>query len=620
MQKPIFTKKEITSTRPLSRRPRNQKSISGTFVSILPKESLQDKNVQTSDTRRTKVMASAQRLKENLHVIPLGGLEEVGKNLYLFEYQDEIIMIDMGLMFPLGDMLGIDFVIPDLTYLKENQHKIKALILTHGHLDHMGAIPYILPKLKLDQKLDIFGTPLTIELVKQRLQEFGLENQCKLHNFKVSDKLNFKHFQIEFFKVTHNIPDGVGVVLRTPCGNIVHTGDFKFDFTPVDQEPMDLIRVAEIGSHGVMLLMSDSTNAEKRGHAISESKIGRNLDRLFSDARNRVIVATFATLISRIQQVINTSIKYERFICVSGLSMEKTIEAAVRLKYLKVPQNRFIPLRRANNLPNNKITMLVTGSQGQEASALFRMSRREHRDIKIKTGDTVIISSTPIPGNERAVYSMMDNLFKLGANVYYDKILDIHTSGHGRQEDLKLMLSLIQPKYFMPVHGEYHMLAAHARIARELGWDRRNIFVCTNGQIISVDKKGQAHRLREEVPAGYVMVDGLGVGDIGNVVLHDRRMMAQDGMFVIIMTIDRKSGSLVKEPDIVSRGFIYVKESETLLEETRDEVKKIMHGLGKAEISSTWPILKKKIRDDVSEFLFRKTERRPMVLPVIIEV
>ena len=583
------------------------------------------KNNKPQFTKRsllnTKIISPSIRAaakNDNLRIIPLGGLEEVGKNMTLYEYGNEIMIVDMGLMFPTESMLGIDYVIPDITYLKKHKQKIKGLVLTHGHLDHIGAIPYILPKF---DKLKIYGTALTLAFVKDRLEEFGMLDKVNLITFSAEDKLKIgSNFNLEFFRVNHNIPDGVAVVTAVPSGVlVVQTGDFKFDHTPVDGRPADMGRIASIGSRGVSLLLSDSTNAEKPGHAISESQIGRNIDKIFDETKGRIIFATFSTLISRIQQAITASTIHGRKVAISGLSMEKAVRIVIDLGNLKTPRNAVISLKQARNLPDNKVTILTTGSQGEEASSLYRMSLGEHREVKITKNDTVVISATPIPGNERAVYYMMDNLFKFGANVYYDKLLDIHTSGHGRQEDLKLMLSLVKPKYFMPVHGEYHMLAAHARIARSMNWPEKNVLLLTNGRILEINKKLEARILRETVPSGYVMVDGLGVGDVGNVVLRDRQVMAKDGMFVVIMVIDKRTGVLVAEPSIVSRGFIYVKESDELMGGAKKLVKRLMEGKNKSQISANWPILKKQIRDAIGAYLFQKTERRPVVLPVIME-
>ncbi len=553
---------------------------------------------------------------EKLRIIPLGGHEEVGKNMTVFEYGNEILIVDMGLMFPSEEMLGIDYVIPDVSYLKKNQEKIKGVIFTHGHLDHIGAVPYLLEKLGNPY---LYGTPLTIELIKDRLAEFRLNKKARLNTFTINDTIRIGQFDLEFFRVNHNIPDGAGLAIFTPRGLCIHTGDFKFDYTPVDEKPSDFSRIAKLGGQGVLVAMCDSTSAEKEGHSISEKKIGRTLKRIFETAKGRVIMATFSTLISRVQQAINSAYQSGRKIAFSGLSLEKTVEIAVRLNYLKIPPNTVVDLRKAKNLPDNQVAIVATGSQGQEASALARMSRGEHREIKIKKGDTVLLSSSPIPGNERSIYNMMDNLFRQGALVFYERILDIHTGGHGHKEDLKLMLSLLKPKYFIPTHGEHHMLVNHAWIGRELGIPEANIFIMENGQVLEIDQAQKARIAPEKVPAGYVLVDGLGVGDVGQVVLRDRQQMAKDGMFVVIITIDKNSGALVGEPDIVSRGFIYMKESDKLLNDVKAQIKKIVNPQGRKDMAANEAYIKSRIRDVIGSFLFRKTQRRPMILPVIIE-
>lgn len=553
---------------------------------------------------------------ENLKIIPLGGLEEVGKNMTIFEYGNDILIVDMGLMFPNEEMLGIDFVIPDISYLVKNKQKIRGIVFTHGHLDHIGAVPYLLDRLGNPY---LYGTPLTIELIRDRLSEFRMNKKARLNTFTVQDSIHIGQFELEFFRVNHNIPDGVGIAIYTPAGLCVHTGDFKFDYTPVDEKPSDFSRLAKLGGEGVIVAMGDSTSAEKEGYSISEKKIGRTLRRIFETAKGRVIMATFSTLISRIQQAVNSAYQSKRKIAFSGLSIEKTVEIAVRLNYLKIPPQTVVSLKEVKNLPENKVAIVAAGSQGQEASALARMSRGEHREIKIRKGDTIILSSSPIPGNERAIYNMMDNLFRQGARVFYEKIMDIHTGGHGHKEDLKLMLSLLKPKYFIPIHGEHHMLVNHAWIAHELGIPNENIFIMENGQILKIDQEQKAQILKEKVPAGYVLVDGLGVGDVGHVVLRDRQQMAKDGMFVVIVTVDKDNGALIGEPDIVSRGFIYMKESDKLIREVKKQISRIIAPKGKKDMAANEVYIKSRIRNEIGSYLFKRTQRRPMILPVIIE-
>jgi len=551
-----------------------------------------------------------------LKIIPLGGLEEVGRNMTVFEYGNDILIVDMGLMFPNEEMLGIDYVIPDVSYLIKRRKNIRGVVFTHGHLDHIGAVPYLLEKLGNPY---LYGTPLTIALLRDRLSEFRMNKKSKLNIFTADDNIRIGCFELEFFRVNHNIPDGVGIAIYTPVGLCVTTGDFKFDYTPVDEKPSDFSQIAKLGGQGVLVAMCDSTSAEKEGHSISEKKIGRTLRRIFETAKGRIIMATFSSLISRVQQAINSAYSSGRKIAFSGLSLEKSIKIAVDLNYLKIPPNTIVSLRQAKNLAPNKVAIVATGSQGQEASALARMSRNEHREIKIKKGDTILLSSSPIPGNERSIYNMMDNLFRQGARVFYEKIMDIHTGGHAHKEDLKLMLSLLKPKYFIPIHGEHHMLVNHTWIAQELGFSNEQIFIMENGQILGIDQKQNARIQQERAPSGYVLVDGLGVGDIGQVVLRDRQQMAKDGMFVVIVTIDKENGALISEPDIVSRGFIYMKESDKLIQEVKNQIKRIVSPTGKKNMSANAVYIKSRIRNEIGAYLFKKTERRPMILPVVIE-
>ncbi len=584
-------------------------------LEIAPRKS---KPKTTSPPKKIKVKQKQPKPKEKklLKIIPLGGLEEVGRNMTVFEYGNDILIVDMGLMFPNEEMLGIDYVIPDISYLVKRRKNIRGVVFTHGHLDHIGAVPYLLEKLGNPY---LYGTPLTMAFLRDRLSEFKMNNKSKLNTFTVNDNIRIGDFELEFFRVNHNIPDGVGIAIYTPVGLCVTTGDFKFDYTPVDEKPSDFSRIAKLGGQGVLVAMCDSTSAEKEGHSISEKKIGRTLRRIFETAKGRIIMATFSSLISRVQQAINSAYSSGRKIAFSGLSLEKSIKIAVDLNYLKIPPNTIVSLRQAKNLAPNKVAIVATGSQGQEASALARMSRNEHREIKIKKGDTILLSSSPIPGNERSIYNMMDNLFRQGARVFYEKIMDIHTGGHGHKEDLKLMLSLLKPKYFIPIHGEHHMLVNHTWIAKELGFTNEQIFIMENGQILGIDQKQNARIQKERAPSGYVLVDGLGVGDVGQVVLRDRQQMAKDGMFVVIVTINKENGALISEPDIVSRGFIYMKESDKLIKEVKNQVKRIVNPTGRKNMSANAAYIKSRIRNEIGAYLFKKTERRPMILPVVIE-
>ncbi|MBX4205556.1 MAG: ribonuclease J [Candidatus Doudnabacteria bacterium] len=555
--------------------------------------------------------------KNTLKVIPLGGIEEVGENMTIMEYGDDILVIDMGLGFPDETMPGIDYIIPNTKYLEENKKRIKGVIITHGHLDHIGAIPYILPKIG---DPPIYTMKLTGELIKKRLEEFHLLGRSQIHELNKDDVLTLGNFRIRFFRINHNIPDGVGLAINTPAGLLVYATDWKFDHTPVDGRPTEFDKLAKFGGEGVALLMSDSTNAEKPGYSVSEKTLGDTIDRIMVDAPGRVIFATFSTLISRVQQVINAAYKTNRKIVVTGRSLVNNVEICLATNYLKMPaKGMIIKMEQARKLPDNQVVILTTGSQGEEASALARIARQEHKTIEIKKGDTCVVSASPIPGNERAISSILSSLARQGAKVLYQKILDIHTSGHAYQEDLKLMISLTKPGNFMPIHGEHHMLLAHADLAKAVGVPDANIFTLDNGQQLEMSDKGV--RVSDaKIPTGYVFVDGLGVGDVGEVVLRDRQVMSKDGMFVIIMTIDKRTGKLNSPPDIISRGFIYMKGSEDLLKEVKHEVRKVVETKGKGPQEPNWAFIRSEVRDSVGEFLFQRTERRPMILPVIIEV
>lgn len=556
-----------------------------------------------------------------VRVIPLGGLEEIGENMMVVEYEGpgsaaggDIVIVDMGLMFPTEDMPGVDFVIPDTTYLQRNRHRIRGAIITHGHLDHTGAIPYVLEKIG---NPPIFAMPLTIGLIKQRLMEFNLDRVAKLHTLKNTDEvLHLGSLKVTFFRINHSIPDGIGVAIHTPLGALVFTADFKFDFTPVDGKVAELHKIAELGSAGVLAGFSDSTNVEKPGHTPSEKEIGDTFQRLFSQATGRIMVTTFASSISRIQLVIDAAVAHNRKIAISGRSMEQNLDVALRLGYIKVQRSQFVKLEQVRTLPDNRVCIITTGGQGQESSALSRMSRGEHRIVKIKANDTVILSSSPVPGNEKAVQTLMNNLAKLGARVVYNKIIDVHVSGHAFQEDLKLMLTLMRPKHFIPVHGDHLKLRTHSELAQSVGIDPRRCFVLGNGQIVEFTAEG-GRIAKERLPGNYVLVDGLGVGDVGEVVLRERQHLAADGMFVIITTVDHKTGKLVAAPEILSRGFAYVESSSDLLTQTKRHVEQLFQ---QAKPEQNWTPIKDQIRDDVGQFLFGKTQRRPLVLPVVIEV
>lgn len=553
--------------------------------------------------------------ERRLKVIPLGGVGEFGRNMMLFEYGNDMVIIDMGLMFPLESMPGVDYVLPDITYAKKNRHKIRGVLITHGHLDHTGAIPYFIRDLGMPT---VYGTKLTMGMIRDRLDEFNLTRHVRLSEVDPDDTLQLGVFTVTFFRVNHNIPDSVGIALHTPVGTVIHTGDWKFDHTPQDQRPTEFGKLARLGMEGVILLCSDSTNAERPGYCLSEREIEQNLRLLFSKAGGRIIIATFSSLVSRIQQIVTAAAELDRKVAISGMSMEKVLTTSIKLGFLKVPRGTVIKIDEISKYPDNRIVIISTGSQGQETSALGRMSRGEHRHVKIQKGDTIILSSSPIPGNERAVTNLMNNLFLLGADVVYNKLFDVHASGHAYREEMKLMLGLVRPRYFMPIHGERYMLVRHAEIARQLGWNDKSIFVMGNGETIEISHAGVARLSPTKLDIDYIMVDGLGVGDVGNVVIRDRQVLAQDGMVVVVAPVDT-NGKIAVEPDVISRGFVYMKGSDQLMNEVKSLVIRILQSHNLADIEA-WSPVRNRIRDDVGALLFKKTEKRPMVLPVLIKV
>ncbi|MBI4054188.1 MAG: ribonuclease J [Candidatus Doudnabacteria bacterium] len=572
-----------------------------------------ERHRQTADYAKTSV---SEKTPGVLKIVPLGGVEEVGENMTIFEYENDIIVVDMGFAFPDENMPGIDYIIPDTKYLQENKNRIRGVVVTHGHLDHIGAMPYILPKIG---DPPVFTMPLTAALIERRLDEFHLLGRSQINRLDIDQALNLGAFTFRFFRLNHNIPDSIGLSIKTPAGHVIYATDWKFDHTPVDNKPSEFHKIARFGGEGVTVLMSDSTNAEVPGYSLSEKDLGETIDRVFRDASGRIIFATFSTLINRIQQVINSAAKYDRKVVVTGRSIVATVEIAFSLGMLKIPPKIIVRAEQANRLPDGKVVILSTGSQGEESASLARIARGEHKTVSVRPGDTVVISASPIPGNERSVAAVMNNLTRLGAKVLYIKNLDIHTSGHAKQEDLKMMISLVKPKYFMPIHGEHHMLVAHAGLAKNLGVPEKNIFILDNGNILEI-KSAEAKLSEKKLKTGLVFIDGLGVGDVGEVVLRDRKVMAEDGMFVVIMQIDRKNGKLFGPPDIISRGFVYMKESEDLLREVKHEVRKVVETKSQKPQEPNWAYIRSRVRDQIGEFLFQRTERRPLILPVIIEV
>ena len=549
---------------------------------------------------------------QKLQIIPLGGLGEIGKNMTVIRVDDEILVIDSGLMFPEEDMLGIDLVIPDISYLLENRDKIKAIVLTHGHEDHIGALPYVLKQIHVP----VYGTRLTLGILEGRLKENGVDSGS-LHSVMQGDIINVGCFSVGFIRVNHSIPDAVGLSIKTPVGMIVHTGDFKLDYTPIDGKMTDFRRFSDLGNKGVLVMMADSTNSERSGHTPSERTVGAAFDKAFHNARGRIIVATFSSNVHRIQQVIDTAVRYKRRVAVLGRSMVNVVNISLELGYIQAPEGTIIDIDEINNFRSEQLVIVTTGSQGEPMSALTRMAMSDHRKVSIVPGDTVIISATPIPGNEKMVSKTIDNLMRLGANVVYGRDKGVHVSGHASQEELKLMHNLVRPKFFIPVHGEYHHLVQHAKLAQELGMPKDHIFLGENGQIFEFTRdKGV---MAGKVTAGMVMVDGLGVGDVGNIVLRDRRQLSQDGILIVVVTMDKASNRVVSGPDIVSRGFVYVRESEALMDEARARVEQALERCEDENVKE-WAAIKSNVRDALGRYLFEKTRRRPMILPIIMEV
>lgn len=554
-----------------------------------------------------------KREKLKAKIIPLGGINEIGKNITAIEFKNDIVVIDCGLKFPDEDMFGIDIVIPDVSYLIKNAHKVRGIFLTHGHEDHIGAIPYVLKQLNIP----VYGTKLTLGILEAKLKEHGLLSSTELITVKPRDVIKLNSVSVEFIKTNHSIADSVAIAVHTPLGVILHTGDFKVEYTPIDGEKMDFARFAELGRKGVLALLSDSTNVEKPGYTLSEKTVGENLTRIFGKAKGRIIIATFASNIHRIQQIIESAELYGRKVAVSGRSMENIVQVAMELGYLRMEKNTLISIDNINKFPNEKIVVITTGSQGEPMSALARMAASEHKKLVIVQGDTVVISATPIPGNEKLVSKVINQLCKKGAEVIHKSSEGVHVSGHACQEELKLMQCLVNPKFFVPIHGEYRHLKKHIELSHSLGMEKENTLIIENGDIVEVTR--DSIKKNGTVTSGQVFVDGLGVGDVGNIVLRDRRHLSQDGIVVIVVTIDKASGYVASGPDIISRGFVYVRESEDLMGEAKNVVK---YALEKCEDNNTkdWATIKSTIRDELKGYLYEKTKRRPMILPIIMEI
>ena len=552
------------------------------------------------------------KFQNKVQIIPLGGLGEIGKNMTAFRYGDDMILIDAGLMFPEDDMLGIDLVIPDISYLIENQDKLKGIFLTHGHEDHIGALPYVMKQIDCP----VYGTALTLGILEGRLKENGVSSEnCRI--IKPGDKITAGAFKLDFIRVNHSIPDAIAIAINTPIGTIIHTGDFKIDHTPVDGQVTEFNKFAEYGDRGVLALLADSTNAERPGFTPSEKMVGKTFDDEFRYAKNRIIVATSSSNVHRIQQVIDAALKYDRKVAVIGRSMVNVVNIAKELGYLKAPEGEIIDIDETHNYTPDKIVIITTGSQGEPMSALTRMAMNDHKKVDIMPGDTVIISATPIPGNEKLVSRTIDHLYKLGADVIYEKSNGVHVSGHASQEEIKLMHNLVRPKFFIPVHGEFRHLIKHANLAQSLGMPKENIVIAENGSVIELTKNSIG--INGKVPAGKVLVDGLGVGDVGNIVLRDRRQLSQDGIMIVVVTIDKENCHVVSGPDIVSRGFVYVREAEGVMDEAKDKVQLALEKCEENGVSE-WSAIKSTVRDSLGRFLYERTRRRPMILPIIMEI
>ena len=612
------TREGVKRTAKSSETKRRTRAVEKESTSIAKRENAKTvKAGKSTTTQRRKTTRNTNKSifkKSKLKIIPLGGLHEIGKNITVFEYENEIIVVDCGLSFPEDDMLGIDLVIPDITYLEKNVDKIKGLVITHGHEDHIGSIPYLLKKINVP----IYATKLTVGLIKNKLEEHKLLRTTELHEVTQGETVKLgKNFKVEFIRSSHSIPDSVMLGITTPAGTILHTGDFKVDFTPIDGKIMDFGRIAELGEQGILALMSDSTNSERKGFTMSESSVGEVFDKLFLHCTKRIVVATFASNVHRVQQIVNAAIKYNRKIAVCGRSMINMITTARELGYIECPENLFIDIDMIKNYTDEQLVIITTGSQGETMSALTRMAAGEHKKVVITPNDMVIISATPIPGNEKLVSNVINDLMEIGAEVVYSALEDIHVSGHACQEEQKLILALARPKYFIPVHGEYRQLRAHAETAKKMGIPPENIFLLNNGRVLELNKKEA--KITTSVPSGRILVDGLGVGDVGNIVLRDRQHLSQDGLIVIVMTMDSSTGEIVAGPDVISRGFVYVRESENLMDDVKSVVR---HEVAKCEERGIrdWTTIKSTIKENLRDYLFIKTKRNPMIIPIIMEV
>ncbi len=550
-----------------------------------------------------------------LKVIPLGGLNEIGKNMTVFEYEDEAIIVDCGVAFPEDDMLGIDLVIPDFSYCHKIKSKIKGIALTHGHEDHIGSLPYFLKEINTP----IFGTRLTIGLVESKLKEHNLINDVKSHCVNAGETVHLgKHFKVEFIHTNHSIADAAALAIKTPVGTVIHSGDFKVDYTPIDGEMIDLQRFAQLGKEGVLLFMCESTNVEIPGYTMSEKSVGKIFEQIFDDTPDsRIMVATFSSNIHRIQQIMNSAYKHNRKVAVIGRSMSNVVKTAIELGYLNPPPNTLVDISETKRYEDHRVVIIMTGSQGETMSALSRIASGDHKLIETKPGDKIVISASPIPGNEKAVYKLINDLLKKGTDVIYEGLMDVHVSGHAKQEEIKLLHSLVKPKFFVPVHGEFKMLRTHAKLAEELGINKKNVFVLGLGDVLELDKSHA--KITGSVPTGQIFVDGLGVGDVGNIVIRDRRHLSQDGLMIVVVAMERETGRVITGPDIISRGFVYVRESESLMDEARAVVRDTLDMCESRHINE-WTYIKSLIKDTLKDYIWKKTKRSPMILPIIMDI
>ena len=589
----------------------SEKSIANNDEAKVERKNVKAKKVLSEKTEKTQ--KNIKIMRDRLKIIPLGGIEEVGKNMTVFEYGNDMILVDCGVAFPEDDMLGVDLVIPDFSYLTKNREKLKGMVITHGHEDHIGSIPYVLKEINTP----VYGTRLTLGLIKNKLEEHKLVRSTNMKCVKAGDVIKLGSFKIEFIRVNHSIADAVGLAITTPVGTVVHTGDFKVDYTPIVGKLIDLARFAELGKEGVLALMSDSTNAERPGYTMSESTVGKVFDGIFLDCKKRIIVATFASNVHRVQQIVNSAMKNNRKVAICGRSMENVMNVAKELGYLDIPEGVLIDMDQIDEYPPEKLVLITTGSQGEEMSGLSRMASGTHRKVSINNRDLVIIYATPIPGNDKLVSNVIDDLFKIGAEVIYHTLKDIHVSGHACQEEQKLILSLVKPKYFIPVHGEFRHLQAHGETAIKLGIEPENVVMLSNGNVLELDKN--FCKVTNSIPAGQILVDGLGVGDVGNIVLRDRQHLSQDGLIIVVIAMEGKTGTIMSGPDVISRGFVYVRESEDLMDAMRKEILKDIEKIQASGIKD-WSTIKNRIKDTVHDFVYSKTRRNPMVIPIISEI